>query len=28
LDKDFGSGAQSQAHFLAFDGKKASLTGA
>jgi hypothetical protein len=28
LDKDFGCGAQSQAHFLAFDGKKASLTGA
>lgn len=28
MDKDFGGGAQSQAHFLAFDGKKASLTGA
>jgi hypothetical protein len=28
LDKDFGGGAQSEAHFLAFDCKKASLTGA
>jgi hypothetical protein len=28
LDKDFGCGAQPQAHFLAFDGKKAGLTGA
>lgn len=28
MDKDFGGGAQSEAHSLAFDCKKASLTGA